>query len=156
MEEKEFNDKYWLTNLKLAIVVNPLHEDYKFQCAVETGVELATGRPKTEVRTYIVKAGGSERFPAPVANLYLKQMSQLLAQDDNTYNQYIDYSHRAELYDRLIVEIIDMVESYQPFNSYKEEGKVEEKVEQPFANVNEEVTSAKRIGRPPKTPISEG
>lgn len=153
MTEEEFNEKYWLTNLKIAVVVNPLTEDYKFGCTVETGIDVATGKAKVESREYVVKAGGKERFPAPVANIYLSQMSRLKAQEDDKFPQYIDYAYRASVYDDLIVEIIDMVDSYQPFDTYnKEEKAVEEKIEKPFENVTE--GNDAKPGRTPKAPVS--
>ena len=148
MEEKEFNEKYWQTNTKLVTVSNPRSEDYVFQATTDSGVDIATGRMKSETRHYKVPAGGSERFPGPIANMYLDQMSKLVAQDEDKFQFMIDFSLKAQYYDQLIVSIDDLIHDYQPQKEYlngtvndPKEPVVEE--ETPFAGLKTETEVSK-------------
>lgn len=121
MEEKDFNEKYWQNSMKLVTVRNPTKDDYTFQATIETGVDITTGKAKTEQRHYIVKGGAEERLVGPVANMYLDQMSKIIAQNENKFQHMIDYSLRAQYYDRLIVDIEDLVNHYTPHPQYIDE-----------------------------------
>lgn len=140
MEETEFNDKYWYGNTKLVIVENPRDEDYVFRSVVSEGVDPMTGRMRETARTYRVKAHSSERFVGTIANLYLDQMTKLLAQDEEKIHFLIDFQLRAQYYDRLTVEVTDLIHDYQPVKEYlngAEETEVTAPVEQPFAGAKE-------------------
>lgn len=152
MEETEFNDKYWHTNTKIVTVVNPRTEDYVFQAASDVGIDTSSGKMKTEIRHYRVPGGGNERFPGPIANMYLDQMSKLIAQDEDKIQFMIDYALKAQYYDQLIVSIEDLINSFQPSPEYLDKPKPEAKTveetvpEEPFAAAKQEV----KRGRPPK------
>lgn len=152
MEEKEFNDKYWFSNTKIVTVNNPRSEDYIFQATSDVGIDTATGKMKTEARTYRVRKGEHERFPGPIANMYLDQMSKLIAQDDDKIQFMIDFKLKAEYYDDLIVGIEDLINTFQPHPAYlkdeDKDGSVGETAEEPFA----EAKAARKPGRPPKAP----
>jgi hypothetical protein len=121
VEEKDFYQKYWYTNAQLITVKNPrppmmendVTGDYLFSCVVQTGIDISTGKAKEESRQYLVKAGGTESFPGPIANIYLDQMSKLLAQDEGKIQHMIDFSLRAAYYDRLTTEVRDLTAAYQ-------------------------------------------
>jgi hypothetical protein len=147
VEETDFNAKYWYKNTQLVTVVNPRSEDFVFQSTVETGVNPSTGRNESETRKYIVKAGSKQRFPGTITNMYLDQMSKLVAQDDNKITNLIDFSVKAKYYDDLTVSVEDLIRGYEPMPEFLE-GQVNEvataKVEEkPFAAAKEEA---------PKTP----
>lgn len=157
MDEQQFNEKYWYSNTKIITVANPRSEDYIFQATTEVGVDMVTGKMKSETRQYRVAAGKEERFPGPIANMYLDQMAKLVAQDEEKIQFMIDYALKAQYYDDLIVGIEDLINTYQSHPAYldKPETKPEavnttlQTEEEPFAAVKAE-TAARKPGRPPK------
>lgn len=152
MDETAFWDKYWHSNTKIVTVVNPRTEDYIFQAMSETGIDTATGKMRAEQRTYRVPQGGQERFPGPIANMFLDQMSKLVAQDDDKIQYMIDFALRAQYYDDLTVGIEDLIHTYTPFPEYLEKPAedAEKKPEEiPFGGATYE---PKKLGRPPKAP----
>lgn len=163
MDEMEFAKKYVFSNLKIVTVVNPRKEDYTFGATIDAGVDLGTGRLRSEQRTYMVKTGGQERLPGPIANMYLDQMAKLIAQDEDKFKNIIDWAVKAKYYDDLVVDVIDLIDSYQPLPQYlqKTEKEIETAKEEPFAgkddNANPQTSgdgatqAAKRsVGRPAK------
>lgn len=143
MDEKDFWVKYWHGNTDMVTVVNPRTEDYVFQATVDSGVDLATGKLRAETRHYKVAAGGKERFPGPIANMFLDQMSKLVAQDDEKIQYMIDFALRAQYYDDLTVAVEDLIHDYQPFPEYlnKPEDKTPEvEKEIPFGGATYEPT----------------
>lgn len=148
-DEQSFAKKYWHTNTQIVTVVNPRSEDYVFQATTEVGVDVATGRMRAETRSYRVPHGGQERFPGPIANMYLDQMSKLVAQDDEKIQYMIDYALRSQYYDDLIVAVEDLIHTYTPFPEYLDKGeKVDEKEEEkPFADLK---TEEKKVEKPVK------
>lgn len=153
MEEDEFILKYWHSNTKIVTVVNPRKDDYIFQATVETGtIDFATGKMKSDTRKYLVKAGASERFPGPLANIYLDQMSRLVAQDDEKFQFMIDYQLRAQYYDDLTAAVEDLIHDYTPVKDYLNEPTAApvtedkpDKIEEAFPGIR------KGPGRPAKT-----
>lgn len=140
MDEQAFTDKYWKKNTEIVEVLNPRTVDYVFQATVDTGIDVSTGRMKAEARRYMVKAGGSERFPGPIANMYLDQMSRILAQEDNRFDRMIDPSERAKYYDQLIVGTDDLISSYNELPQYAGIGEKTEDAapkEEAFASVKQ-------------------
>lgn len=134
-DETDFNVKYWHNSTKLVTVVNPRNEDYRFQAVIETGYSMETGKPMIEPRQYIVKAGGKERFPGPIANMYLDQMSKILAQEDKKIERMIDFALKAEYYDKLIVSVEDLLtqsHTYPQYEDAKEEFIEEKPKEEAF------------------------
>lgn len=155
MDEQEFVAKYWYKQTQLVTVTNPRDEDYTFQMVVETGLNPMTGKMGQEQRTYQVPKGGSERFPGPIANLYLDQMSKLIAQDDDRFQFMIDPALRAQYYDDLTVNVEDLIAQHVPQSTPDYLRPVETAAvaqEQPFAGAVPTEASAepKRMGRPPK------
>lgn len=136
-------------------MINPRSEDYIFQATSDVGIDNATGKMKSEARTYRVKAGEHERFPGPIANMYLDQMAKLVAQDEDKFQFMIDFALKAQYYDQLIVSIEDLINAtYTPFPEYLDKPKDEAEipVEKPFAAVKQE-TAIRKPGRPPKAPV---
>jgi hypothetical protein len=155
VDEKEFLEKYWFKNTEVITVTNPRDTDYVFQMMVETGLNPATGKMGQEQRTYIVPAGGSERFPGPIANLYLDQMAKLLAQDDDRIQFMVDFALKAQYYDDLIANKDDLIAQHVPQstpNYLKAAEQAPVAQEQPFAGAvpAESTPEPKRMGRPPK------
>jgi hypothetical protein len=152
-EEANFWQKYRYDHLKMVTVINPLTEDYDFQCVVEAGVDMATGKMNSEARQYRVKAGGTERFPGPIANIYLDQICRIVAQNEDKFRHLMDWALRAKYYDRLVVDVEDLVSTYQPFSNYLQESETEdspqtdEVEEKPFATV---AAPKNKGGRPRK------
>lgn len=146
MDEPQFIEKYWMTNTKIVTVTNPRTEDFVFQSVVEVGVDMATGKMRSEPRHYRVLAGETERFPGTIANLYLDQMSKMIAQDEDKFQFLIDFALKAQYYDQLIVDIEDLINDYVPRTEYleKKEPEVKQSEEEAFPEAKP------RIGRPPK------
>lgn len=126
---------------------------------------MTTGRMKSETREYRVAAGQEERFPGPIANLYLDQMAKLVAQDDEKIQFMIDFKLKAQYFDDLIVGVEDLINTYTSHPAYldKPETKPESEAdaakrepleETPFpaANAPDTPNVARKPGRPPKTP----
>jgi hypothetical protein len=84
----------------------------------DVGVNMQTGKMATDTRHYRVPAGGSERFPGPIANMYLDQMSKMVAQDEDKIQYLIDFTLRAQYYDQLTADVEDLIHSYTPFPEY--------------------------------------
>jgi hypothetical protein len=149
MDETVFNDKYWHSNSVIVTVANPRNEDYKFSAVAQAGLDSGTGKMREEQRHYRVPAGGSERFPGPIANIYLDQMTKLLAQEEDKIHFLIDYALKAQYYDRLTVATEDPSQGYQEERpSYLDQpSDVDNKqtTEVPFAEVKS------KMGRPAKT-----
>lgn len=117
-DQNEFNLKWVFNNFRLYTVTNPLTETFKFKCTTEVGFSAELRKPVTETREYEVVAGGSQRFPGPVAGLYLDQMSKLKAQKDGKFGQIIDWSFRDEMYQKLVADMEDLVDNYKAFPQY--------------------------------------
>lgn len=160
MDEIAFNTKYWFSNMKIVTVVNPREEDYVFGAMSETGVDIATGKLKQEQRTYRVRAGEMERLPGPIANMYLDQMSKLIAQDEDKFQYMIDFALKAEYYDALISDSEDLIETYQPLPQYLQKPEAETPEEPAFAGKDSDepensgtgvkTAPAANLGRPKK------
>lgn len=117
-DQDQFNRKWVFNNFRLYTVLNPLTEDFKFKCTTEVGFSQELRRPLSETREYVVPAGGSQRFPGPVAGLYLDQMSKIKAQKDNKFAQIIDYSFRDAMYTKLVADTEDLIDNYRAFPQY--------------------------------------
>jgi hypothetical protein len=158
MDEMEFVKKYYFDHLKMVTVKNPRSEDYIFGATIEAGVDVATGKLRSEQRTYRVQAGQRERLPGPIANMYLDQMTKLLAQDQDKFRFLIDFALKAQYYDELIVDVIDLIATYQPLPQYlqKTEEEIKEAKEEPFAGRNSDAETSqpkevkRSVGRPAK------
>lgn len=108
LTKKQFNDTYWFTSLQMVMVVNPKEIDWPFM---------------VEQRHFIIKAGGKEEFPGVIANVYLDQMSKILAQDDDKANggklEYMSDPNLKKLYyDQLIVNVRSLVSEYESGPAY--------------------------------------
>lgn len=146
LDEQSFIDKYWHTQTEMVEVTNPTKADYLFKVTVDAKIDRSTGKPVSEQRQYMVKAGGSERFNGYVANVYLDQMSRKLAQDDNRLDRMVDFTERAKYYDQLTADTEDLIASYVENPAYKDDNSVQtvdKPAEVPFAGVKEPVTTAK-------------
>lgn len=157
MDEVAFNQKYWFSNIKIVTVVNPREEDYIFGATIDTGVDIATGKPKSEQRTYRIKAGSSERLPGPIANMYLDQMSKLIAQDEDKFQYMIDFALKAEYYDALISDSEDILDTYQPLPQYLQTTPKDEITEEPTFVGKDEDEQPQAVGagieQAPKNPV---
>lgn len=65
-----------------------------------------------EMRHYIIKAGAKERFPGVIANVYLDQMSKILAQHDENLGNMADPELKKIYYNRLIVSVDSLVQEH--------------------------------------------
>lgn len=165
MEETDFHKKYYFGLMKIVTVVNPRSEDYTFGATIQGSMNMETGRMQDEQRTYQVKAGTHQRLPGPIANMYLDQMSKLIAQDDNKFQFMIDFALKAQYYDDLIIDVQDIIDTYQPMPQYLQKEEVKEEIaEAPFAGkdsnehagtdnstpeeTNQGTTEKTRVGRP--------
>jgi len=94
MTKKEFWEKYWFSTLHMVTLINPLPEDYRFM---------------VEMRHFIIKAGAQEQMPGTVANVYLSQMTRIMAQNDNKMEFLSDVNLMKQYYDALIVDAKNMM-----------------------------------------------
>lgn len=92
--KEEFWKLYWFTPLQMITVVNTKAADYPFQ---------------VEGRHFIIKAGGKEKIPGTVANIYLSQMTRILAQDEDKMDHLSDFALMKIYYDRLIVDVENLI-----------------------------------------------
>jgi hypothetical protein len=98
-----FNAKYWFGTLQMVTVVNPLEQDWPFM---------------VEMRHYIIKKGAKERFPGVIANVYLDQMSKILAQHDEQLGNMADPELKKIYYDKLIVSVDSLVQEHDNRPAY--------------------------------------
>lgn len=80
---------YWFQPTDLVTLINPLTTDYNFM---------------VELRHFVVRAGSKEQMPGTVANVYLSEMTRLLAQVEDKFQHLSDLQLMKEFYDRLIVD----------------------------------------------------
>lgn len=99
MNKQDFVNKYWFNSLQMVTVVNPLAEDFPFM---------------VEMRHFIIKAGQHERFPGVIANVYLDQMSKIIAQNDDKLGFMADPALRRVYYDKLIIDVENLAPEYNP------------------------------------------
>lgn len=93
LTKKEFNDRYWFSPLQMVTLINPKTEDYRFM---------------VEMRHFVIRGGATESFPGTVANVYLSQMTRILAQDNDEMNLLSDVALMAKYYDSLMVDVKNM------------------------------------------------
>lgn len=94
LTKKDFNDQYWFSPLQMITVKNPRPEDYRFM---------------VEMRSFIVKGGGTEQMPGQVANVYLSHLTKELAQDDNRLEFLSDVNLMKQYYDSLIIDVVSLM-----------------------------------------------
>lgn len=94
LTKKEFWSVYWFTPLHMVTLINPLADDYKFM---------------VEMRHFVVRAGATEQMPGTVANVYLSQMTRILAQMEDKMEFLSDFMLMKQYYDRLIVDSKSMM-----------------------------------------------
>lgn len=94
LSQKEFNEKYWFSPLQMVTLINPKSEDYLFL---------------VENRHFVVRAGSKEKMPGTVANVYLSQMTRILAQDEDKMQYLSDVALMKQYYDRLIVDVESLI-----------------------------------------------
>lgn len=103
MTKDDWAKTYWFNSLQMITVINPKPEDWPFM---------------VEMRHFMIKAGATERFPGVIANVYLDQMSKILAQDEEKLEYMSDPNLKKLYYDRLIVNVESLVNEYDSTPSY--------------------------------------
>lgn len=103
LTKKQFNDTYWFSPLQMITVSNPKAEDYRFM---------------VEMRHFIIKAGATESFPGTVANVYLSQMTRILAQDDDRMELLSDINLMKFYYDSLIADVTSLIQEDRSVPDY--------------------------------------
>lgn len=94
LSKTDWVTKYWFNSLQMVTVVNPKSEDWPFM---------------VEMRHFVIKGSSKERFPGVIANVYLDQMSKIMAQDDDKLGFMADPTLKAQYYDKLIVDVESLV-----------------------------------------------
>lgn len=102
MTKDEFWRTYWFSPLQMVTLVNPKY-DYKFM---------------VEGRNFFIKSGAKEKLPGTVANVYLSQMSRIMAQDDDKMQYLSDFALMRQYYDKLIDDVEDMVKEISNTPAY--------------------------------------
>lgn len=112
IDKEAFSKKYWFTSLQMVEVINPawlkdgdgfIVQDYPFM---------------VEMRHFIIKAGGREKFPGVIANVYLDQMTKILAQNEGKLEFMADPNLMRVYYDKLIVDVENLAPEYNPVPAY--------------------------------------
>lgn len=103
MTKKEFNDVYWFSPLQMVTVINTKSYNYPFM---------------VEGRNYMIKAGSKEKVPGTIANVYLSQMTRIQAQDDDKMQYLSDYALMRQYYDKLIVNVDDLISEVDSAPAY--------------------------------------
>ena len=103
MTKDEWHKKYWFSPLQMIRVINPLPTDYKFM---------------VELRHFKIDGGAEAEFPGMVANVYLDQMSKMLAQEDDNLGVMGDPELKKHYYNKLIVDVRSLVEEQDPTPAY--------------------------------------
>lgn len=112
IDKAAFNRRYWFTSLQLVEVMNPLwlkegdgfvSKDYQFT---------------VEMRHFIIRAGGQEKFPGVIANVYLDQITKIMAQNEDKLEFMSDPNLMKQYYDRVIVNVENLAPEYDPTPSY--------------------------------------
>lgn len=93
MTKDEFWKVYWFSPLQMVTLVNPKY-DYRFM---------------VEGRNFFIKAGATEKMPGTVANVYLSQMTRIMAQDDDKMSFLSDFALMRQYYDKLIVDVENLI-----------------------------------------------
>lgn len=99
----EFWRVYWFSPLQMITLVNPKPYDFPFMF---------------ELRNFVIKAGANERLPGTVANLYLSQMTRIMAQDDGKMEHLSDFALMENYYKTLIVDVENMVKDIDNTPAY--------------------------------------
>lgn len=103
MTKDEFYKHYWFTPFQMVTVINTKTQDYPFM---------------VEGRHFIIRSGTKEKIPGTVANIYLSQMTRILAQDDDKMNFLSDFSLMKQYFDKLIVDVENLVKDYDSTPAY--------------------------------------
>lgn len=103
LTKKEFWDKYWFSPLQMVTLVNPKTEAYNFM---------------VEMRHFVIKPGATEQMPGTVANVYLSQMTRIMAQDDDRMEFLSDFNLMKLYYDKLIMDVKDMMQTANNVPAY--------------------------------------
>jgi hypothetical protein len=103
MSKDEFYKKYWFTPYQMITLINPKSEDYNFM---------------VEGRHFIIRSGTREKVPGTVANIYLSQMTRIMAQDDDKMSFLSDYALMKQYFDKLIVDVDNLVQDYDVTPAY--------------------------------------
>lgn len=94
MTKDEFWKKYWYSPLQMVTLINPMPYDYKFM---------------VEMRNFVIQAGRHEKMPGTVANVYLSQVTRIMAQDDDKMQHLSDFALMKVYYDKLIIDVESLI-----------------------------------------------
>lgn len=94
LTKEDFWKIYWFSPLQMVMLINPKKYDYRFM---------------VENRNFIIKAGAQEKMPGTVANVYLSQMTRIMAQDDDKMSFLSDFALMRQYYDKLIVDVESLI-----------------------------------------------
>lgn len=103
MTKEEFWKEYYFTPLQMVTVINPKPYDYKFM---------------VELRNFSIRAGVNEKVPGTIANVYLSQMTRIMAQDDDKMQFLSDFALMRTYYDKLIVDVENLVREVNNVPAY--------------------------------------
>lgn len=103
LTKEEFWKLYWFSPLQMVTLINPKSYDFPFM---------------VELRNFIIKAGAKEKMPGTVANLYLDQMTKIMAQDDDKLTLISDFAFRKLYYDKLIVDVESLIKEESTTPAY--------------------------------------
>lgn len=103
MTKEDFWKSYWFTPFQMVTVINLKAEDYPFM---------------VEGRHFVIRSGTKEKIPGTVANIYLSQMTRILAQDDDKMSFLSDFALMKQYFDKLIVDVENLVQDYDNTPTY--------------------------------------
>jgi hypothetical protein len=103
MTNDQFWKVYWISPLQMITLINPKPYDYKFM---------------VEMRSFIIRSGAKEKMPGTVANVYLSQMTRIMAQDEDKMNFLSDFALMRQYYDKLIVDVESLIAEDRSLPAY--------------------------------------
>lgn len=103
MTKEEFWKIYYFTPFQMVTVTNPKPYDYKFM---------------VELRNFSIRSGVKEKVPGTIANVYLSQMTRIMAQDDDKMQFLSDFALMRTYYDKLIIEVENVLKEVNNTPAY--------------------------------------
>lgn len=101
--KKEFYDTYWFQPTDIVTLLNPLAEDYIFM---------------VEGRHFKIAASAVLDLPGTVANVYLNNMTKIMAQNDDRMDLLSDFNLMAQYFNKLISNKKSTMVEFDPTPAY--------------------------------------
>lgn len=139
LTQEDWNKAYWFNSLQMVTVMNHKADDYTFS---------VVGR-----HFMVPGNGGHAEYPGEIANIYLDQMSKILAQDDERLEYMSDPNLMRIYYDKLIVDVRSLVQEVAQRPAYAQAPQQPQQEKAPWdAAMGERATDIATTLPPPPAP----